>query len=260
MTKTQQGYTLIELMIAGVLGIFLLGGAMQVFFSSSQTTSLQSAMADLQERSRFISMYLNNEFERAGWLEPVIAAAGASTPPTAVTFSGTSETAEDILPCNGGSTMCDRIRITYNGIRDCLGAQVNGGNIGVVTNTYFVQNGELRCEGNTAGVNDVILNNVVSFQLLYGLDDSDGQGLPYTSVNDNDDGLIDRYVEAFDFNTSGLETLRAIRFAILLESPENAFDENTASTFTLFNETPLTFNDRQMRLLVSGTSIVANGE
>lgn len=255
---SQQGYTLVELMIGGVLGLFLFAGALQVFLSTSQTTTLQTSIADLQERARFINKYFMREFERAGWKAPT---STATTTPVPITFSGTTQTAEDITACNGGSLMCDRIRITYEGTRDCLGAQVAGGALGVVTNTYFVTNGQLRCEGNTAGTNDVILDNVESFQLQYGLDDSTAMRLPYTLTSTVKDGVVDRYVDAYNFTTSGLEQPVAIRFAILLRSAEdNAYDQNTANSFTLLNEATLNYNDRVLRLLVTGTQIVANGE
>ena len=253
--KKQKGYTLLELLIAGMLGLFLFLGVMNMFLSSSKTTTLQTAVADVQERSRFINTYLSNEFGRAGWLDP----SQSGNAPVAVTF-GTDETGEDTTVCNVGvsaTDSCDRITIAYNGIRDCLGAEVNGGSIGTVTNTYFVENGELRCEGNSN--TDIILNDVDSFQLLYALDDSDGAGLPYTSNLDLKDGIIDRYVEAYNFNTSGREVLMGVRFAILLRSAEqNAFDQAVQRTFTLFNEDALTYEDRRFRILVTGTSRIAN--
>lgn len=254
----QLGYTLVELMIGGVLGLFLFAGALQVFLSSSQTANLQTSMAELQERARFISQYLRDEFERAGWRRPTSAVNNA-TLPVPVTFSGTTQTAEDITACGTGN--CDRIRITYDGIRDCLGDQVNSGATGLVTNTYFVQGGQLRCQGNKPGKNDIIMDNVESFQLLYGLDDSTARRLPYTNTSNERDGLIDRYVEAYDFNTNALATLYSIRFAILLRSSsDNVYDQNTNKSFTLMNEAPRNYNDRVMRLLVSGTAMVSNRE
>ncbi|MCK5191400.1 MAG: prepilin-type N-terminal cleavage/methylation domain-containing protein, partial [Methylococcales bacterium] len=43
--KRQQGMTLVEIMIALVLGAFLLGGVMQIFLSSKQTYQMQDGMS-----------------------------------------------------------------------------------------------------------------------------------------------------------------------------------------------------------------------
>ncbi|MCG8609127.1 MAG: PilW family protein [Pseudomonadales bacterium] len=255
----QQGYTLIEVMVGATLGLFIIAGALNVFLSASKTNTLHSSISDLQEKARFVSVYLNNELERGGWLDPTT----EGDSPTAITF-GTTGTGEDVTVCNAAessSLMCDRIQITYNGVRDCLGAAVNSGNVGVVTNTYYVENGELRCQGTVGTANDIILSDVESLQVLYGLDDSNGQKTPYTSTAQMKDGIIDRYVEAYDFNATGLSTLMSVRFSILLRGSEvNAYDQNTAQSYTLFNEATLNHDDRRMRLLVNGTAIVANGD
>ena len=67
------------------------------------------------------------------------------------------------------------------------------------------------------------MDNVESFQLLYGLDDSTARRLPYTNTSNERDGLIDRYVEAYDFNTNALATLYAfdLPFFYLCSSSDN---------------------------------------
>ena len=51
--KKQRGMSLIEIMIALLLGAFLTGGVIQIFLSSSQTFRIQDALAGLQENGRF---------------------------------------------------------------------------------------------------------------------------------------------------------------------------------------------------------------
>ncbi|HIG65419.1 MAG TPA: prepilin-type N-terminal cleavage/methylation domain-containing protein [Methyloprofundus sp.] len=51
--KKQRGMSLIEIMIALLLGAFLTGGVIQIFLSSSQTYRIQDALAGLQENGRF---------------------------------------------------------------------------------------------------------------------------------------------------------------------------------------------------------------
>jgi type IV pilus assembly protein PilW len=58
LTSYQQGLTLIEIMIAMVIGLFLLGGVMQIFLGSHQSYRLQDNLSRMQENSRFAMDFL----------------------------------------------------------------------------------------------------------------------------------------------------------------------------------------------------------
>ena len=51
--QNQRGLTLVELMVAMLLGVFLIGGVMQIFISSKQTYRMQENLSRLQENGRF---------------------------------------------------------------------------------------------------------------------------------------------------------------------------------------------------------------
>ncbi|MCO6705108.1 PilW family protein, partial [Streptomyces sp. CHB9.2] len=51
--RRQKGLSIIELMIALLLGLLLMGGVMQVFLSSRQTYQTNSALSQVQESGRF---------------------------------------------------------------------------------------------------------------------------------------------------------------------------------------------------------------
>ncbi|MCK5498240.1 MAG: PilW family protein [Gammaproteobacteria bacterium] len=65
--KRQQGMTLVEIMIALVLGAFLLGGVMQIFLSSKQTYQMQDGMSRLQENGRFAMDFLTRDIRMADY-------------------------------------------------------------------------------------------------------------------------------------------------------------------------------------------------
>lgn len=52
--NSQSGFTLIELVIAMVLGVFLIGGIIQIFINSKQTYRMQENLSRLQENGRFV--------------------------------------------------------------------------------------------------------------------------------------------------------------------------------------------------------------
>ncbi len=80
--KTKQsGMTLIEIMIAMLIGVFLLGGVMQIFMSSRQSYRMQDNLSRMQENGRFAMDFLTRDIRMVGhqgctakkatrWLDP----------------------------------------------------------------------------------------------------------------------------------------------------------------------------------------------
>jgi type IV pilus assembly protein PilW len=62
----QRGLTLIELMVALVMGLVLLAGVVTVFIANKQTYRFQDALARLQENGRFAVTLLDRDIRRAG--------------------------------------------------------------------------------------------------------------------------------------------------------------------------------------------------
>lgn len=65
--KKQQGLSLVELMIALVLGLVLSAGVFQVFTNSSQTYRLSDSLSNMQENLRFALGRLQYETRMAGY-------------------------------------------------------------------------------------------------------------------------------------------------------------------------------------------------
>ncbi len=67
-TNKQTGLTLIEIMIAITLSLFLLGGLLQLVASNKQTYRVQDAMARVQENGRFSLHFLSKDIRMAGFM------------------------------------------------------------------------------------------------------------------------------------------------------------------------------------------------
>ncbi len=63
----QTGLTLIEIMIALLIGAFILGGVMQIFLNSRQTYRMQDNLSRLQENGRFAMEFLAKDIRMAGY-------------------------------------------------------------------------------------------------------------------------------------------------------------------------------------------------
>ena len=64
--RTQRGLSLIELMVAMVIGLIISGVVLQVFISNKNTFLVQNATGHLQENGRFALQYLAAEMRPAG--------------------------------------------------------------------------------------------------------------------------------------------------------------------------------------------------
>jgi len=73
--KSQTGLTLIELLIAVVLGLVLSAGALLMFISNKQTATLQEQFAGVQENGRFATDILMREIRPVGYF-----GCGSATP------------------------------------------------------------------------------------------------------------------------------------------------------------------------------------
>lgn len=80
----QNGFSLIELMIAMVLGLVLIAGVVNVFLASSQTYRLQEAMFRVQESGRFALDFMLRDLRDSGFQDLLPANASRDTSITAV--------------------------------------------------------------------------------------------------------------------------------------------------------------------------------
>ena len=66
-STTQRGFTLVELMIAVVIGLFLVGGLLTLVQAMKRTTVSQSGLSQLQENERMAKLYKQHVLqEQAG--------------------------------------------------------------------------------------------------------------------------------------------------------------------------------------------------
>jgi type IV pilus assembly protein PilW len=64
----QQGFTLVEIMVAMLLGLFLLGGGLQVVTHSKATYRTQEALSRMQEDAHFAMDFLARDIRMAGFM------------------------------------------------------------------------------------------------------------------------------------------------------------------------------------------------
>lgn len=141
--RRTSGFTLVELMLAMVIGLFLIGG-MVLIQSASRASSMESErLSRIQENIRFNSDFLVREMRNAGFRDQL-----------SLTNEEFDEIGEGFAvlgdPDDDGSY--EEVTLKYSGRGSCAEAFQSGGMLvsGLVENRYFVENGDLKCEGSTA--------------------------------------------------------------------------------------------------------------
>lgn len=96
--RYQTGMTLIEIMIALLIGAFLLGGVIQIFIGTKQTNRMQENLSRLQENGRFAMDFISKDIRMAGYwgcLNPLVGVANTDVDGTNDNAAGTADNIQD---------------------------------------------------------------------------------------------------------------------------------------------------------------------
>ena len=183
--RLQSGFTLVELMIAMVVGLFLSAGVIEIFTANNQTYRMTENISRLQENGRFALENLGRSIRSAGFKGNTEDSPTANFPTAAyaapiVTFAANQLVSGTDGGVGGAGTLdpADDLFIRYRGsdlggMSDCTGTSIGQGTgfAGIeVVNHYFLNNGSLTCysSANLAGP-QALIDNVASMQILYGM-------------------------------------------------------------------------------------------
>ena len=138
----QQGYTLLEILVALFIGIFLLAGLFTILQNTRRTSSNQTALAQLQDQQRMAMSILTDVIQNAGYFD---AATTSSTIAMPAVSSGTWVTGYAVASGQGvsgadaaaGDTIVARFATNgTDGLINCNGAT---GAAGTFTNMFFIK-------------------------------------------------------------------------------------------------------------------------
>lgn len=236
--KVSKGFSLVELMIAGFLGLLLLGGIITLFLSSRQTFRVQEQIGNIQADGRFALMFLERFIENAGWYENLAPA----NPFSAIDFGLSSEGGG-----NGNDSIAVSMEVAAGTGVDCNGAVVVGTR---VTNHFFIDGNTLVCQGNGGAVAwaappQPIIENVDSFQVLYGVDT-------------DSDHVVDRYVTADTASGSNwTQKIATVQIGILVTSQDRVLPEPVQRDYQIA-DLQLTINDQRLRRAFNKTIVIPN--
>ena len=262
MRRTSRGFTLLELMVAMVLGLLLSSGVYSFLIGNKQAEAVNQALASVQEQGRYALSLLRRDLQLAGMYD--------AFDPSLDDVAGTLDVADELnfvtehsvlLPGDvdeagigsvDGGAGTDTLVIGYLGDRDCGGSTHGYGGLFYLVNRYWLEDGTLYCQGlngrnlraggngenSDSSQNKALLNNIVDFQVSYGVNRPDNTlPIPYT-------GQPNSYVNAANLPAemlAGAEVV-AVRIALLVRS-DVALNQSVEREFKLLGQAKEGYED-----------------
>jgi len=264
----QQGLSLIELLIAMVIGLFLLAGITTTYLQSKQSSIKRDEYSVLQDNGRIALELMSNTIAHAGY---VAFPSGVITPSSFITNTVVSNTCNVggqnvITPGNfpttstkdGVSGASDSIGVIYLGdaniSMDCaggvlpVGCQIGSGNTNSASaqiyNSFFIQNNSLQCAGSRTTNLEAIAEDVENIQFLYGVD-ADG------------DRVVDRYINATQMGTF-TDNVISVQIGVLVRSERQIKSVAEVIKYSLLDQAITSPNDRYLRGVFTTTVKLRN--
>jgi type IV pilus assembly protein PilW len=165
----QQGFTLLEILIALTIGLFLLGALLIIVQTNKTVFGNQSKLSQLQDGERMALMMMSDVIQSAGYFPD----------PTVNTLTSTLT---NIAPFGSGEAISgtysvappgDQISVRYmtaggDNILNCSGkSNPIGGPNTLYVNSFQVLNGQLICTMNATQYN--LVSGVTNLSILYGV-------------------------------------------------------------------------------------------
>lgn len=229
----QQGFTLVEIMVAMTIGLLMMAGILQISLANKESGRLQRNMGFVQENIRTSTQILTSDIRMAGLK----------------TNTTRDLSAPRLAAIEGGGFDNDEITIAYQSNTDCLGQDTPlaaAGQLRTAVNRYFTQNLRLMCQGNAVGSTpQPLVDGVEGLQILFG-------------ENTNGDGVTpNRYVSAAQATMSRVVAVRIGMRFISRETVRPAVDTNQ---YALLDAAPFTpgANDRLLRRELTTTISLRN--
>lgn len=273
----QFGLSMIELLVAMLIGLFLLAGIASSYVSSKKADIGRDQTSLLEDNGRIALETITNIIQHTGYassssngsLVPFVV-----SPTDVVSFTcpgGSQSVVNPGLFNNANRVVRDRatgdsLAVVYYGdnnlFTDCLGGELPptcrisspGGPTGIIpprasrifSSFYIAPDNTLRCAGSRNARAHVIAEGVENIQYLYGVDaDSDGQ--------------VDRYLNATNLAVTRLwQGVISIQVAVLIRSLKPVKSAAESKRYTLLDQSITSDNDKFKREVFTTTVRIRN--
>ena len=247
--NTQKGMSLIELMVAMVIGLILILGVTQIFINNQKSYLFQQGQAGNQENGRFTLAVLSQELSKAGYRSNPVRLFPAGSGQNCTFPEGTSVIAVS------ATELCIRYQAPNKTSVNCMGGTLASGDQDSIVSPYRQNNPivieKIKFDPTTnsilctsASTTQQLVTGVAAFNFDYG---------------SGDKSL--KTVTGFSTNPGG--TVGSVRYTALMVSPGTASLRDSTATSTALSEWNKRFkttlaDSNQIYQLVQGTTMIRN--
>lgn len=222
--QAQAGMSLIEMMIALLLGLIVVAAVYNMYTGTMRSSRFTNGLQSMQENGRTGVSVLQKGFRLAGY-SPATRVTGFELDPAQVDVNTVVVRLNQAFDCNGQSTAAS-------------------GGVAVNTYSHDADAEQIRCRGNSALASDMpIVDGVEQFRVLYGID-MDADDVPESYV-------------PFGHVDLTAERIAALRFALLVSSGTAIRSRPLAEQHVVLDAAYDT-NDRVVRSVFSSTVKLRN--
>jgi len=236
--NTSRGFSLIELMIAMVIGLIVLGSLAYVFLGSQAVNRMLSDTSGMQYSGRNALELMGRTIRQAG------SRLDAGGDPVPASLTGTE----------GASGVADTVTVQYQaqagGETDCAGVTIGQGLL--ITAAFAVTANQLTCN------NTVVSDNIENMQIQYAVDTSVPTSVAISmasSVGATANGVIGSYQPAT--GVADFSRVTAVRITLLARGASTNVAANASQTYT-YNGVSVTSTDGFLRQVYNSTYTVRN--
>jgi type IV pilus assembly protein PilW len=228
---SQRGFTLVELMIAVTIGLFLVGGLVTLVQAMKRATLSQSGLSQLQENERMAMTLMTDVIQSTGYFtNPLLNTATSSFPVTgAFTAAGQALVGTGTYAA-GGNTIT--VRYMTSGTDNVINCTGNTSSVGAASfiNKFSIDaaSGNLVCQlivNGGAPTTVPLINGLTNMQIYYGVQTN-------TSVSNNS---VDAYLDSTA--VTNWSTVKSVKLKLTFVNPLN-----TPATVTFTRIIPVMSN------------------
>lgn len=228
--RAERGLTLVELMVALAIGLFLVLVATTIYIQGLSSFSFRTGQSENLGNSRQAQEVLDMALSKAGYRRnPTQALSDAFPADAAAQANGCQFTEGQALYAVDLKTLCLRFQARDAAETDCAGASASLGSVapyetpaagtGMFSERYALVNGSLVCQaGSPAAAAIPVADGVRDLRFDFGVD----QQADPSAVR-----RVDRFTA--DLPGSG-DTIRSLRYALLLVSSGQRLTQGMSST------------------------------
>lgn len=242
----ESGISIIELMVALLLSSLIILGVTQIYIDNKRSYLFQQGQMDNSDAVRFLSVFLENELNKAGFRR---------RPDIAIEEVFKADHSNGLQPSSVAAAITNGITYRYQAshpeLNGCDGAAIAsipaepyvGIDATIKVSKIVFADGALRCDG------EVIIENVEDFKLLY-------------AVGARSDGS--RAIKKYTSSPQSEEEIRGIKYDILLSTPSsNITDIEDSAVYSNwrkihYDEDDAPPPDRKIYQVASSTIIFRN--